>query len=99
MPHRLTVSSLEVMRSSVSPHIDTIEVLIEMKVKEEPDPYLKDEVEIMLIRVVGAEEIKITTSTYGLCIVIFEYNDTILHVFADSRLIGRHGRSEIHQYK
>ena len=99
VPHKLTVARLEVMRTAVRPDVNAIEERVELKVKEEVNPNLENEMIIMFIRVICAKEIKITTGALTILAVVLEHEDTVLHADAGSRLIGRHGRGEIHQDK
>ncbi len=43
LPHPLTVSCLKMMWSSITPHIDAVEVIVELLVVEKDEPYGEDE--------------------------------------------------------
>ena len=79
MPHPLTVSCFEVVRSSITPHIDAIEVIVEFLQVEEEEPYGEDEMRIILIGFLTiAEEIDILSHTMPIA-HIFQHDDAILH--------------------
>ena len=79
MPHPLTVTSLKMMWSSITPHIDAIEVIVELLVVEEEQPHREDEMKIILIGFLAiAEEVDILS--HALTVAdIFQHDDTILY--------------------
>ncbi len=64
MPHPLAVSCFEVVRSPITPHLDAVEVIVELLEVEEEKPYGKDEVIIILIGLLTiAEEVDVLSHT------------------------------------
>ena len=49
MPHPLAVARLEVMRPSIAPHLNAVEVIVELLVVEEEEPHGEDEMIVVLI--------------------------------------------------
>ncbi len=79
VPHPLAISCFEVVWTSITPHIDAVEVIVELFEVEEEEPYGKDEVIIILIGFLAiAEEIDILSHTMPIA-HIFQHDDTILH--------------------
>ncbi len=79
MPHPLTVSCFEVVWSPITPHVDAIEVIVELLVVEEGEPYGKDKVIVILIGFLAvAEEVEILSHAMTIA-HIFQHDDAILH--------------------
>ena len=79
MPHPLAVARLEVMRPSIAPHINAIEVIVELLEMEEEEPYGEDEMKIVLIGFLAVtEEVDVFSHTLTIA-EIFQHDNTILH--------------------
>jgi hypothetical protein len=79
VPHPLTVARLKVMRPSITPNIDAVEVIVELLVVKEEEPYGEDEVVVILIGFLAiAEEIDIRSHALSVA-EILQHDDAILH--------------------
>lgn len=107
VPHELTPASLEMMRPSISPHLDGIEALIEMLEGEQVKPHLEHEMIVILIRLrVLTHEVQVLqlTSTSQL-VERFEHDDAVLNI--DQLILTRESSftrlqrqsGEVHQHQ
>ena len=80
MPHPLTISCFEMMRSSIRPDINAVEVIDELLDLEEGEPNMKDEMIVVFVRL-GAvtEEVEVLAHALSGRGNIFQHDDTVLH--------------------
>ena len=85
MPHPLAKARLEMMRSSIRPNIDAVEMIEKMFEAKKADPYVQHEMIIIGVGFLSvAEEIDVLTYACTIFIDEFEHHNAILH---DGRLL------------